>query len=330
MKINSYLRVIGKGFLLPLTIIFSCFFPVSAGNHESVFLPPKGKILLIVGQDVQNISAYMEKVRIIPGGLSVYTSAEFAEGLDSADDNGGGIQHAQMLIDQYPNTAILMAIYMVDMEEKVYSGDVDQSLDRIGNWIKSVKRPVYLRIGYEFDYPDNGYEPEKYTRAYRYIVDRFRRMGISNVAYVWHSYADKVTRPHSDWYPGDDYVDWFAITYFVQPHEEMNSFAQMAEKHGKPLMIAEASPWFLSTSKSDQAWEKWFVPFFNFIRENKVKAVAYINCDWDKIPLFESKGWGDTRVQSNDKIKANWISEISKDRYLKSSFDLYRQLEFQK
>lgn len=253
-----------------LKLFFVGFALVSTGafaaQRTDRFVPPPGKILLIIGQDVHNIPSYLDAVNIVPAGFSGYTSAEFAEGLDTAEDNGGGVQHAQWLIDRDPNTVILLAIYMVNMEEKVYSGDVDASLDRIGNWIKSTKRPVYLRIGYEFDYPENGYEPEKYVRAYRYIVDRFRKKGIEHVAYVWHSYASDIKRPHLDWYPGDDYVDWFAISYFDQEHTFMDQFVQLAKKHKKPLMVAEASPWYLSTSKSDEAWKKWFVPFFTFIR----------------------------------------------------------------
>jgi len=311
-------------------IFICCLSVVGLCSSSSRFVPPEGKVLLIVGQDIQNIPAYTNAIKIPPAGFSAYTSAEFAEGLGHADDNGGGIQHAETLVDQYPDTVILLAIYMVDMEEKVIGGDLDQSLDRIGNWIKSAKRPVYVRIGYEFDFPDNHYDPEKYIRSYRAIVDHFRSMGVDNAAYVWHSYADKINQPYLDWYPGDDYVDWFAISYFVQKHIFMDQFVQLAKNHGKPLMIAEASPWYLSTSKSDEAWTKWFAPFFAFIRENDVKAVSYINCDWDKIPLFGSEGWGDSRVQSNVIVEKKWIEEITKDRYLKSSADLYRQLGFQK
>jgi hypothetical protein len=316
---------------LKALLLFVCALSIADLSFStSKFVPPEGKVLLIVGQDTQNISAYLDAIKIVPAGLSAYTSAEFSEGLDRADDNGGGVQHAEALVKQYPNTVVLLAIYMVDMEEKIYSGDLDQSLDRIGNWIKSAKRPVYVRIGYEFDFPGNHYDPEKYVRAYRTIVDHFRSMGVDNAAYVWHSYANTVNRPHMDWFPGDDYVDWFAISYFDQPHTFMDQFVQLAKNHKKPLMIAEASPWFLSTSKSDEAWTKWFVPFFAFIRENDIKAISYINCDWDKLPLFVSEGWGDSRVQSNDLIEKKWGEEISKDRYLKSSMNLFRQLGFQK
>jgi Glycosyl hydrolase family 26 len=316
-------------YLLGLFIVASSLFLPSQCHSASKFVPPEGKTLLIVGQDIENIAGYLDAVKVAPAGLSAYTSAEFSEGLGSADDNGGGVQHAGAIVEKYPNTVILLAVYMVDMEEKVYSGDVDPSLDRMGNWIKSANRPVYVRIGYEFDYPENNYQPEKYIRAYRYIVDHFKSMGVSNAGYVWHSYASTVNRPHMDWYPGDEYVDWFAISYFVQPHVVMNQFADLAKKHQKPLMIAEASPWYLSTDKSDEAWNAWFTPFFSFIRDNNVKAVTYINCDWDKIPLFVSEGWGDCRVQSNDTIKKKWMDETANDKFLKSSPELYRILGFQ-
>lgn len=79
---------------------FFCFLPVSAGDLRAKFLPPEGKILLMVGQDIKNINDYLDAINVVPAGFSVYTSAEFAEGLETADDNGGGIQHAQSLVAQ--------------------------------------------------------------------------------------------------------------------------------------------------------------------------------------------------------------------------------------
>lgn len=292
------------------------------------FLPPEGKVLLIVGQDVDNIQSYLDAVKTVPGGFAVYTSAEEAEGLLSKADNGGGVQHAQALVDRYPNTAIQLALYMVDSAEKIYSGDLDSNIDRIGAWIKSTNRPVFFRIGYEFDFPDNAYDPSQYIRAYRYIVDRFRKNGVTNVAYVWHSYASTVKRPHEDWYPGDDYVDWFAISYFDQPQTTMNVMADLAEKHGKPLMIAESSPWHLPINVDDRAWKQWFVPMLKFVQDRHVRAISYINCDWDKISLFQSMNWGDTRVQGNKSVREKWIEETSKAKYLKSSPDLFSQLGY--
>lgn len=47
----------------------------------------------------------------------------------------------------------------------------------------------YIRIGYEFDNPENHYDPENYKLAFRRIVDRFKDVNLTNVAFVWHSYG---------------------------------------------------------------------------------------------------------------------------------------------
>lgn len=63
--------------------------------------------------------------------------------------------------------------------------------------------------------------------------------------------------------------------------------------------------------------DEWYAPFFRFIRNNKdvVKAVAYINADWDAqelwAPPYANGYWGDSRVQANSGISKKWLSEIS-------------------
>jgi hypothetical protein len=292
------------------------------------FVPPEGKVLLIVGQDVDNIEAYLSSVKLVPGGFAAYTSVEEVEGLSLPADQYGGVQYAQSLLDRNPNTVLQLALYMVDYSQKVYSGDLDASIDQLADWLRSVNRPVYLRIGYEFDYPDNAYDPRDYIRAYRYLVKRLRDKGVTNVATVWHSYADTVYRPYEDWYPGDDYVDWFAISYFDQSRTYMDKMVALAKRHKKPVMIAEASPWFWKINESDGAWKGWFLPMLKFVQDNDVKAISYINCDWDKIPLFQTKGWGDTRVQSNKKLMEKWLKEFSQEKYLKASPTLFEQLGY--
>src|SRR5205814_620405 len=125
-----------------------------------------------------------------------------------------GVQDAQYFVNLYPDTTLQLALWMVDELDQVNAGALDANIRRLGDWIKQAKRPVYLRIGYEFDYPGNRYDPAKYVQAFRRIVGIFREQGVDNVATVWHSFASKTDRPMSDWYPGDDVVDWVAVTYF--------------------------------------------------------------------------------------------------------------------
>ena len=61
---------------------------------------------------------------------------------------------------------------------------------------------------------------------------------------------------------------------------------------------------------------EWYKPFFSFIRNNKdaVKAVSYINADWDNQSLwaapYQNGYWGDSRVQDNLEISKKWLTEI--------------------
>ena len=59
-----------------------------------------------------------------------------------------------------------------------------------------------------------------------------------------------------------------------------------------------------------------------------IKAVAYINVDWDSQPMWQDGTWGDSRVQANDTIKALWLSEIQGELWLHASPDLFALLGY--
>lgn len=327
---NAHPRIAAVLFLGGLSLAASSFLPMHSVAEAQVlrakFEPPDGKVLLIVGQDKTSIDAYVNAINIVPGGTMVYTSVQNTEGLAAPYDGGGGLHHGQYLVDQYPNTVIQVGLWMVDALGDVSSGALDGNIDAIGAWIKNSGRPVFLRIGYEFDYPANHYGPAAYVQAYRHIVDRLRNNNVANVAFVWHSYANLPEHPLSDWYPGDDYVDWVGMSVFGPPNVYMTQLADLARQHQKPLMIAEATPFGTGTLQGDTSWTNWFAPFFQFVADNGVKAVSYIDYDWESYPMFQGQGWGDARVQANDIVKGRWLQEIGQDKYLQSSPDLYQQL----
>ncbi len=300
-----------------------------SSKNNPRFSPPEGKILLIVGQYKEAIDTYIKELGHIPAGLIVYTSVQQAEGIYEAFDHGGGAQHLQYEVEKYPNTIMQVGLYMVDVLEAIINGTYDDNLQKIGKWIKNANRPVYLRIGYEFDGPHNHYNPELYVKTYRYIVETFRKMEVSNVSYVWHSYAGYTERPVIDWYPGDEYVDWIAISYFNAIQKYRNQMVKIAKEHNKPLMIAEATPCGIGTTYGDYALKNWYEPFFKFIDANNVEAVSYINCDWEALPMWKGQGWKDSRVEANSIIKKRWLEEVQKEKYLKSSPELYSLLGFE-
>ncbi len=312
-----------KNFLIGLTLVALSLNPCFAQSIQHPFIPQEGK-LLIIGQQKDTIDEYIRNIGIVPGGFMVYTSIQNMDGLDSPGEHGAGINHAQYWMSRYPHTVIQIGLYMVGGLDKTIQGFYDANILKLAKWIKRAKRPVYLRIGYEFDLPENGYDPQRYRQVFRYIVSRMREEGVDNVAYVWHSAAmTEHQRDFMEWYPGDDCVDWFGVSIFNPMQiKTAKELVALSREHQKPFMISESTPAGLV---SVNARKEWFRHYFDFINENDVKIVCYINSDWNSYPLFQAQNWGDARLQKDPEIKALWLQEIGKG-YLQSSPDLFRKL----
>lgn len=310
--------------------------------EKTKFVPSEGKTLLIMGQSLEAITEYLDSFpnQPLPGGWAAYWGiSEFAGITDAHRNEAGNTQHHQMLVDRFPNTAVQSAMWMVgtwDVAKDTGSGKYDEVVRRYGAWAKTADRPIYLRIGYEFDGPHNALEPDEYVRAYRRVVDILRGEGVDNLALVWHSYAYETYKgyPISDWYPGDDYVDWVGISVFFQPYygaglgPHGDAVLEFARARRKPVMIAEANPVRGIEREGTEAWNEWFVSFFSLIYEKNIRAVSFINENWNRVSIEGIEEWGDARLYNNAEISSAWFEETRKDRYLKQSPELFRQLGY--
>ena len=315
--------------LVLLVIVCIVPFNACASSHISNtqrFMVHKDKTLIFVGQDGDTIKQYVQKTGLTPTGVMFYTSVQRMEGLLSVIDIGAGPQHGTGLLEQYPNAAIQIGLYMVDALNGILAGTFDANLDILANWLIKADRLVFLRIGYEFDNPDNHYDPTLYKNAYRHIVTHLYNKGVRNTAYVWHSYtAEKQKYEWNEWYPGDNYVDWFGASIFSTgniPYAE--NFLKVAKRHHKPFMIAESSPMGMYTvhGKKD-----WFNHVFRFINKNNIQTFCYINSNWDVLPMYKEQHWGDARVEKDQEVMKLWLEEVRKSRYIKPSSNLFLQLD---
>jgi hypothetical protein len=313
-------------------------------NEKTKFVPPDGKTLLIMGQSVERITEYMRHFpnQPIPGGWSAYWGITEFNGVTESYLNEVGLtMNHQMLIDSFPNTVVQSALWMVgkwDVAKKAGNGDYDEVIKKYSAWAKSVDRPIYLRIGYEFDGPHNELEPDEYVKAYIHIVDLMRSEGVRNIAFVWHSYASPPFKGYqlSDWYPGDDYVDWVGISIFGHAYggtdfgPDCEAVLQFAKQHQKPVMIAEANPINGIEKDNPEVWEKWFVNFLSFTYNKNIKAISFINEDWSATGIAGIADWKDGRLYNNKMISDAWFLETNKEHYLKQSPELYEQLGYKK
>ncbi len=306
------------------------------------FVPPEGQTLLIMGQTLERINEYMKHFpnQPIPGGWSAYWGIpEFTGVTESFKNETGGTQNHQMLIDKFSNTVVQSALWMVgkwDIAKNTSDGDYDTVIKKYAKWAKTTQRPIYLRIGYEFDGIHNELEPATYVKAYRRIVDLLRAKGAGNIAFVWHSYASKPYNGYkiSQWYPGDDYVDWVGISVFGHGYKD-NGFGpdcdavlEFAKQNKKPVMIAESNPIFGIEGDNVDVWKKWFVNFFSFSYNKNIKAISFINEDWVSLKINGISDWKDGRLYNNEKISKAWFAETNKVHYLKQSPELFELLGY--
>ena len=326
------------------------------------FVPSDGRTLMIIGQDLASVTNYVNSNNFpTPSGVTTYiafydilnSGAGFgAIGVDNnitpvgsqGDlDWGGGPLNAHSAAVGWPESTLQIGLNMAEGNNgnfwcqgclaQIGSGQRDNEIIKMANFFKSIDTtPVYLRIGYEFDgtWNDGYSNRQNYINAYRRIVDILRQENVTNVAYVWQSSASPIddilegSRENiADWYPGDNYVDWVALSWFLLPNENppvggnpatqlslADEVVNFGRNKGKPVMIAESTPqgYDIGTGQNcnispvwdgdsgqgcvgksaSQIWNEWFVPFFTYIRDNDdvIKAVSYINADWDTQGLW--------------------------------------------
>lgn len=322
-------------------------------DEKAKFEPEDGKCLIFVGQEMEAVGGvdgyvgYADEFGA-PYGITVYTNIrpgdlsygyvyDGLDGLTYKSDWGAGDCYAdvQLQSEDLKDCHVAIGLELVNHEEDVASGRHDAYIVEFAKWLKKYPdRQVFLRIGYEFDgHSWNHYESGAYVQAFRRIHSMLDSLDVDNVAYVWQSAGlNEDIDDLMSYYPGDEYVDWFAYSQFGQGRFQM--MIDLARKHGKPLFIAEATPILgkkgdnavrvdLSDEEDAQkAWDIWFKELFATIEDNPdvVKAVSYINCNWPSQPMWQAEGnmfsKVDARLQINDEIASRWKAKMSEPTYV--------------
>lgn len=314
----------------------------NSNNSSPKFEPPDGTCLFILGQsDNDYMQEYLRFVRgtPAPAGFAYYTNLSFGS-------NEQNIPRYKNFISQYPNSSLQLAVwtgarfensegwYPGYLLDDIVSGEYDAGIRALAQECLEFDMPIFIRFGYEFDGYHNAYPPDKYVNAYRYFVDKMEDFGVKNVAWVWHSWGvppsyDSENYPdyypplpdgqevsYDLWYPGDEYVDWVAVSIFGTGWGDVNNYGPIRElinfsdEHEKPLMIAESAA-IKTSSQRNADWvipnTNWFNNVFDLIESNNaVKAFTYINVDWEE--RSSTSTWGDTRINRiNSQLRGVWL-----------------------
>jgi len=185
---------------------------------------------------------------------------------------------------------------------KIIEGDFDDSLTEQARRVAGTGVPVFITFDHEADaskrYDKRG-SPDEFVRAWRHIVDLYRRNGADNAVFVWNvtGWKGNLDRLPGLW-PGNGYVDWISWeAYNMTGCELMDGWdhvvsfeealrpayewiQQEGPKHGidpaKPVMIGEMGT--VPIPKGKGSTEEWYAEIPKVLPEyERVKAVKL----WD-------------------------------------------------
>ena len=343
--------------------LFLCAVCVQTVTAQSIddakFVPKTGK-LLTIGQDVDSINGYNSSVGMTPAGVVGYTGVDSLAGLLQNGDWGAGRNNFSELARTYPNSVLVLGVAMNGQLGAVNNGSLDNNINTIIDTLVSYNRPVFLRWGYEVDGPWNAHDPNQFIQAWRRVYNMIQTRGNAknHIAMVWQvaSYCGGTYNGlhFSSWYPGDQYVDWIGLSYFTPQDcnwSLVNEAAQFSRSHNKPLFVNESAPQrydiedltYSSNPTANerlprtatQIWSEWYAGYFNFINNtynDVIKAVTYINADWDSQPRwgfpYREGYWGNSEVQDNSQIRNSWLTEVTQSRWIHASSTLFDSLGF--
>ena len=262
-------------------------------------LEPQGALMHGAGQDPAAFANYWG---IMPAGRqpTVYMYYIGLQGLQAnwADD-------LKTQISSYPGVFLIpqVGLNMGDVsnhyEAQVAAGAYDAQIANLVTGLQRLATPVYLRIGYEFNgLTWNGYQPVPYQQAFIRITNALRAANLE-VATVWDLEIPDGVSTYFDYYPGDQYVDWFGINIFqakaFQDATLSGLFAQ-ARARKKPVMMGEETGFSVGAQNGATSWNGWYAQFFSFLQANpEVKQFNYIDWNWANYPQWST--WGDARLE---------------------------------
>lgn len=326
--------------------------------------PAAGKTLLFIGQDTSEIESYANAFGM-PAGVMLYSNVWDGLGVLSASDFGG---YGQSDLGHWRGKSEAFAVQVgLDLDhgqncgscggctragylEQLAQGDAARVavVRAIITALRDSGRPVFLRVGYEFDAEIcpggfGKYPMAAYQQAFKRVRSIITEEHADKIALVWNAWAFQARDPGQaigvaawGWYPGDDVVDWIGLSVFPGASagdvteqyqaDKRRQFVDFAKRHGKPLMIAEATPRArFQPAMGEAAWSGWYAGVFDYIAQNDVKAFCYINMNWEALGQWHGRGWGDSRVQGTA-LASKWQSALGNARFLQAGSGLYQEL----
>jgi hypothetical protein len=217
--------------------------PASGTTYLGAYVDPNG-----TGQSSAGTAAFETQIgRKLAFDMHFYGWTQTFPGAAESDDVANG-------------RTPLIAWNCGDSDANVANGDDDAKIVRRAQAIKAFGSPIYIRWFWEMnlddtnnaprtqcydantDLPDGYFAPLQYIRAWAHIRSVFAAQGVTNVVWLW-CVANAHGGP-SQYYPGDDQVDWVGMddydTNDVSLHDTFFILAnELSQFQEKPFMVTE-------------------------------------------------------------------------------------------
>ena len=202
----------------------------------------------------------------------------------------------------------------IDYLKEITEGKHDAYLTAFAQQVKNFANPVFLRFAHEMNgnwYPW-GNRPSEYISAYRYLVDIFRREGITNVKFVWSINHESVPyepiNQTTKYFPGEAYVDMVGLDgynfgtsragstwrNFYEIFSPAYSFVSGVYPN-KPIIIAEVASTEIGGNKTN-----WINDMFiSLSKMPKIREIIWFS-------LLKETDWRiDSSPSSSEAFKSN-------------------------
>jgi beta-mannanase len=230
--------------------------------------------------------------------------------------------------------------------DAILAGKWDAYIDKWAAGAKAFGKPFFVSFcnemngdwfpwsgcyyGREKPLPGGKYQgPETFKRAWRYVVDRVRAHGGTNVLWVFHvnNYSD----PQEKWnrienyYPGPQYVDWLGLSIYgkqerFQDHwvdfdedllEEPYQFLGAVDPT-KPIMVAEFGVGEFPDMGSKATWIQHAFASMSSPQYPRIKAAIY----WDERWQNADGTYSNLRVNSSMESLQAFRGGVGKPHWL--------------
>jgi hypothetical protein len=298
---------------------------VKRGDYGKRLEPKGDRVLHGAGQSPDEFKRYYDLMG--PNKPAIYMTYCPVKGYPGRSDTSTYFARLRKQLEAYSDTFLIPQIGLSmtrdgspqeHYEQDVAAGKYDAQIEAFCQGLRDFKRPALIRIGYEFNGGWNGYQPETYKAAWIRIVSALRKHSLKEVATVWCYHPANGAKNYPPYYPGDEYVDWWAIDLFTPSHFTMKdaiAFVEEADARGFPVMIGESTPRNVGVLDGAKSWDAWFAHYFNFIYSHRsIKAFCYISWDWTNYKRWQD--WGNGRIGDNPVVRERWRHEMADNHYL--------------